>query len=111
MVRSNRTCTLIFDPEVERTARRLRKETSLRKAQASSSTQVNIEPIWETESEDGSEDLVMEQPPQNHNQPPQPPQNKNLNQHEDKLNNLGNLNLNLNLNLNQEPIQSCESHI
>ena len=110
MVRSIRTGTLIFDPEVEKTARRLRKEAQARKKTATSSNQVNIETHSETDSDEGIEEVeeIMDQPPpglkpQQNQQNQQQPQDQNFPQHEENLNNLQNLDLNL--NINHEPPQ------
>ena len=77
MVRSNRTCTLVFDTEVEKTGRRLRKEAierhkqTLIEQQATSSQLVNSESTWETGSEDEGIEEIEEIVTMEQQQPPQ----------------------------------------
>ena len=63
MVRSSRTGTLSFDPEIEKTARQLRQQTKQAKQRSSSPLLSEIDTVPDlVESSSDSEELVMDRP-------------------------------------------------
>ncbi|KAL0445352.1 UNVERIFIED_CONTAM: hypothetical protein Slati_2257900 [Sesamum latifolium] len=64
MPRSSRACNLEFDPEIEKTARRLRKETKRLKGEASTSSETEINLALDVPTSNDSEEEVMAQNPE-----------------------------------------------
>ncbi|KAH9726990.1 hypothetical protein KPL70_008483 [Citrus sinensis] len=63
MVRSSRTCTLSFDPEIEKTARQLRQQTKRAKQRSLSPLLSEIDTVPDlVESSSDSEEQVMDRP-------------------------------------------------